>query len=448
MGQRSLTRREFLALVGAGSAAIAVGEGLDPAFGADRKPNIIVILTDDQGYAELGCQGSKEIPTPNIDSLAKNGVRFTSGYVSCPVCSPTRAGLLTGRYQQRFGHELNPRPPERAEENFGLPLTETTLPSRLKAAGYKTGMMGKWHLGYKEGYRPLDRGFDEFYGFLAGARQYTNPEQMWQRIMMRNTQTAESDEYVTDALGREATAFIDRHAKEPFFLYLSFNAVHGPIQATEKCLKRFPNIADKKRRTFAAMLSAMDDAVGGVLDALRRNGIEEETLVFYLSDNGGPTNQTTSRNDPLRGFKGQVLEGGIRVPFLLQWKGRVPAGKVYDKPVTSLDIAHTSLAAAGVNTSDAKLDGVDIIPYLTGKSEEAPHDALYWRYGNQFAVRKGNWKMLKMGDKSPELYDLAADIGESRNLASEKPEKLKELEEQYAKWNSELVKPLWGGRNS
>jgi len=449
---RSLTRREFLAIVGAGSAAMAVGDGLGPVFAADKKPNIIVILADDQGYAELGCQGvlrqaqDGAVPTPNIDSIAKNGVRFTSGYVSCPVCSPTRAGLMTGRYQQRFGHEFNPSPPD-PENRFGLPLTETTIANRLRSAGYATGLVGKWHLGDKENHFPTDRGFDEFFGFLGGAHGYMTDSGESLRGIMRGKREVDEKEYLTDAFAREAKAFIDKHKSEPFFLYLAFNAVHNPLQAPEKYMSRFAKVEPEKRRKFSAMLSAMDDAVGGVLDTLRKNGLEENTLIFYLSDNGGPTPQTTSRNDPLRGFKGQVWEGGIRVPFMVQWKGRVPAGKVYDKPVISLDIAPTALAAAGGSAPDAKFDGVDIVPCITGRSGGAPHEALCWRYGSQSAIRKGDWKLVKTGEAHPELYDVAADIGEQKNLASEKPEKLKELGDQLAKWDSELAKPLWGGRN-
>ena len=367
-----------------------------PAHGADqlkRRPNIIVIVADDLGYADLGCQGCKDIPTPNIDTLAQNGVRFTSGYVSCPVCSPTRAGLMTGRYQQRFGHEFNPGPVARASSNFGLPLTEVTLADRLKAAGYATGMVGKWHLGTQPAYQPQQRGFDEFFGFLGGAHSYLNALANGANPIRRGTTPVYEKEYLTDAFSREALAFIDRHQKEAFFLYLPFNAVHAPLEGARKYLDRFANIQNDKRRTFAAMLSAMDDAVGAVLTKLRQAGIEQETLIFFFSDNGGPTRQTTSRNDPLRGFKGQVLEGGIRIPFLIQWKSHLPAGMVYERPVISLDILPTAVAAAGIELPpEAKLDGVSLLPYLNGEKSGQPHEALYWRYGRnqQFARATGN----------------------------------------------------------
>lgn len=409
-----------------------------------RKPNIVVIVADDLGYGELGVQGCKDLPTPNIDSIARNGVRFTSGYVSCPVCSPTRAGLMTGRYQQRFGHEFNPGPADRADPQFGLSLDEVTLPERLKSLGYATGMFGKWHLGYNPEFHPLKRGFDEFLGFLGGAHPYLPGAGGKGGAILRGTEPVTETSYLTEAFAREAVAFIERHREEPFFVYLPFNAVHAPLQAAEKYLSRFGSIQDQKRRTFAAMLSAMDDAVGSVLQKLRDAKLDDNTLIFFVSDNGGPTPQTSSRNDPLRGHKGQVLEGGIRVPFLVQWKGHVPAGKVYDKPVIALDIHPTAVAAAGAKiAAEAKLDGVDLLPYLTGKSKGARHDRLFWRFGGQSAVRMGDWKLVKFGESSAQLYNLAEDIGEQNDLAAKEPDKLKELQTAYDAWNAQLMAPRW-----
>lgn len=452
MGSNLLTRRDFIRLVGAGSATLALGDRLLAADGgAGRKPNIIVILADDLGYGELGCQGNKQIPTPNIDSIAANGVRFTNGYVSCPVCSPTRAGLMTGRYQERFGHEFNPGGAAANPQTvIGLPLSETTIAARLKSAGYTTGLVGKWHLGHEAKYRPQDRGFDEIFGFLGGAHAYMEPGKNnasnANNAIMRGSQPVDEKEYLTDALTREAVAFVERHKEKPFFLYLAYNAVHAPLQAPQKYLDRFKNITDQKRLPFAAMLSAMDDGVGNVLATLRKNNLEENTLIFFLADNGGPTPSTTSINDPLRGFKGQVFEGGVRVPYMVQWKGRIPAGKVMDKPVISLDIAPTALAAAGATSADAKFDGVNILPALEGSG--TPHDALFWRFGSQYAIRHGNWKLLKTADGKPELYDLASDIGEKNDLAAKNPEKVKELQARYDKWNAELATPLWKGGKS
>ncbi len=442
----SFTRREFLRIAGVGSAAAVTYRlaGLADAAetGAGAKPSIVLIVADDLGYGELGCQGSKDIPTPHIDSIASSGIRFTSGYVSCPVCSPTRAGLMTGRYQQRFGHEFNPGPA--AGDAFGLPKTETILPEYLKKAGYVTGMVGKWHLGVREDSRPVTRGFDEFFGFLGGAHQYNPGPSTANNSIMRGNRPIEEKEYLTDAFAREAVSFIDRHAKEAFFLYLPFNAVHSPLQAPEKYQKRFPDIPAGKRRTFAAMTAAMDDAVGAVLDALRKHGVEDNTLVFFVSDNGGPTASTTSRNDPLRGFKGQVWEGGVRVPFMVQWKGRLPKGKVYDMPLISLDIAPTILAAAGASApADAKLDGVDLLPHLANEGAKGPHEALYWRFGEQHAIRKGDWKLVRVPNAEPALYNLAEDISESKDVAAANPGRLKELTAELEAWEKQLKAPAW-----
>ena len=285
------------------------------------RPNVVVIVADDLGYGEVVCQGSQDIPTPHIASLASGGVCFTNGYVSCPVCSPTRAGLLTGRYQQRFGHEFNPGPAATAAKTFGLPLTEITLANRLKELGYATGIVGKWHLGYEREVRPTARGFDEFFGFLGGAHSYVNARADRSNPIYRGDEVIGERRYLTNAFGREAAEFIDRHKTQPFFLYLAFNAVHAPLEAGKKYENRFASIENEKRRTFAAMLSALDDNVGVVLDKLAQENLDEQTLVFFISDNGGPTRQTTSKNNPLHGFKAQVWEGGIRVPMMARWKG-------------------------------------------------------------------------------------------------------------------------------
>ncbi len=409
-----------------------------------RKPNILLIVADDLGYADLGYQGSEDIPTPHIDSLAKNGVRCTSGYVSAPVCSPSRAGLLTGRYQQRFGHEFNPPPQEKASSELGLPLTEVTLADRLRAAGYTTGMVGKWHLGNHEKLHPRRRGFDEFFGFLRQHHPYTKTTRL--DPILRGTEKVDEREYLTDAFTREAVAFIDRNAKTPFFLYLPYNAVHNPLEAPRKYLDRFADLGDAKRRTYAAMVSALDDGVGAVLTKLRQAGIEDDTLIFFLSDNGGPIKVNASRNDPLAGAKAKLQEGGIRVPFLVQWTGRLPAGKVYEQPVIALDILPTAIAAAGGKLpDDAKVDGVNLLPHLAGQTERPPHEMLFWRFGSQSAVRKGDWKLLTQGSMPAQLFDLAADIGEANDLAARKSDLVKELAAALRQWDGQLAKPLWGG---
>src|SRR5262245_1866816 len=430
------------------------------AADAGAKPNILVILADDFGYGDIGVHGCKDIPTPHIDSLAKNGVRCTNGYVSAPQCSPTRAGLMTGRYQQRFGHEHN-----QAHEGSALPLTEVTLADRLKAAGYVTGLVGKWHLGAGDKHHPQSRGFQEFFGFLGGANPYLPLAKtgVVPRIL-RGKVDAKEKEYLTTALGREAAAFVDRHQKKPFFLYLAFNAPHGPMQASPKHLKRFEKIKDEKRRTYATMVAAMDDAIGVVLAKLKAAKLLDNTLIFFFSDNGGPTEVNGSLNTPLRGVKGEVREGGIRTPFLVQWPAKLPAGKVYDKPVIQLDIHPTALAAAGAPApAGAKLDGVNLLPYLTGKAKGSPHAVLYWRFNfppnpkrtdlHKWAIREGDWKLFtdhgrdKDGKRVPggvKLVNLAEDVSESKDLSKEYPEKVKALQAAWKKWNAELAPP--GGK--
>jgi arylsulfatase A-like enzyme len=430
---------------------------------AERKPNILLIVADDLGWGELTSQGfTKDIPTPNIDSISANGVRFTNGYVSGPYCSPTRAGLLTGRYQQRFGHEFNPGPPTEANTAVGLSLQETTIGNRLKAAGYATGWFGKSHLGNKPEFHPQKRGFDEFYGFLGGAHGYFEPGK-GDNAVLRGTEPVKETGYLTETFAKEAASFIERKKDEQWFVYLPFNAVHSPLDTLAKYDERFTSISDPKRRKFAALLSALDDSVGTVLNKVRDLKLEEDTLVYFISDNGGPTASITSGNGPLKGFKAQTSEGGIRVPFAIQWKGKIPAGKVDDRPVIQLDFLPTSLAAAGVEIDPAwKLDGVNLLPYLKGEKTEAPHDALYWRFGQQIAVRKGDWKLVKSaadgntragaGAASTEgakLYNLANDIGEKNDLAANHPEKVKELSDAWNAWNATLVDPKWtpGGNN-
>jgi arylsulfatase A-like enzyme len=449
------TNLAVVVLIAAGVTLLpAVAQGAEPA---PRKPNILILLADDLGYADIGVHGSKEIPTPHIDSLARNGVRCTSGYVSCPYCSPTRAALLTGRYQQRFGHEFNPQLLKQGGAGQGLHVNEVTIAQRLRDAGYATGLVGKWHQGEEEKFHPLNRGFQEFFGFLAGAHNYLQTDDAAWGPIYRGRQRIEFDGHLTDVLARDAVGFIDRHQKEPFFLYLAFNAVHTPLQAPESILKKFAAIEDPTRRTYDAMTAGLDEAIGTVLAKLRTAGLEENTLVFFLSDNGGAIGKFAAngaRNTPLRGSKGDTWEGGIRVPFLLQWKGKLPAGKVYDPPVIQLDISATALALAGVTVKpESKLDGVNLLPFLDGKNTAAPHDALYWRFGEQMAIRMGDWKLVKpdlavdkqFGNiaKEPLLFNLTDDVSEKNDQAAARPEKVKELAAVWQKWNAELVAPAW-----
>jgi arylsulfatase A-like enzyme len=411
------------------------------------KPNILFIVGDDMGYADVGFHNCRDIPTPGLDKLATSGVQFTNGYVSGPYCSPTRAGLLTGRYQQRFGHEFNP-----SGGTQGLPVTEITIADRLKAAGYVTGLVGKWHLGALESMHPQKRGFDEFFGFLGGAHSYFNTEGI-----LRGTKQVNELDYTTDAFGREAISFIERHRGKPWFLYLAFNAVHTPMDATDDRLAKFSNIQDTKRRTYNAMMLAMDENIDKVLRTLAKTGQDKNTLVVFISDNGGPVMKGVtvngSSNLPLRGSKRTTLEGGIRVPFIMSWPGIIKPGK-YHNPAIQLDLTATALAVAGIK---AKLDGVNLIPFLSGKKNRVPHDAIYWRFGQQMAIRMGDYKLVRYdinadtntGESqpvtSPKLYNLKDDIGETKDLTALMPDKQKELQEKWDKWNATLVEPLWGG---
>ena len=400
------------------------------------QPNIVIFYADDLGWGELGCQGfTKDIPTPHIDSLAKNGLRFTNGYVAATYCSPSRAGLMTGRYPTRFGHEFNT-----VANTVGLRSDQTTIATRLKTLGYATIAVGKWHLGNQPENRPTKRGFDEFYGTLNNTPFFHPTNFIDSRISNDVREVTDDTFYTTDAYADRSLDWLEKNKNKPWFLYLPFNAQHAPLQAPKKYLERFPKITDEKRQLFAAMLASMDDAIGRVMGKIRALGQEENTLVFFISDNGGPTASTTSGNGPLRGFKMTTFEGGPRVPFIAQWKGKIPAGKTYDLPVLNLDVLPTAIIAAGGKTDPSwQLDGVDLMPYLTGKQTSRPHQTLYWRYGPQWAIRHGDLKLVvsKGGSGQPELYDLATDIGESKDLASAQPAKVKELQSLWDKWSAE-----------
>jgi arylsulfatase A-like enzyme len=414
------------------------------AFSAQpKKPNIVIFLADDLGYADVGVQGCPDIATPNLDSIARNGVRFTDGYATHPVCSPSRAGLMSGMYQHRFGFEHNSGPERFADPNFGQPRSVPTLAEKLKAAGYATGMVGKWHIGFKEGLRPHERGFDYHFGFLSGAHTYLPGNADNDPLVRNGAIVRDEKDYLTDAFAREAAAFVERSRAQPWFLYFAFNAVHAPMEATSAYTDRFPGLSGT-RRTYAGMLAALDDAVGRVMAKVRALGQEENTLVFFYSDNGGPTTQTTSRNDPLRGFKGQLFEGGIRVPFFIQWQGTLPAGLVYREMVMGFDCHATALAAAGVaHPDDTRLDGVNLLPFLTGAQAARPHEQLFWRTGAQHAARDGDWKLVHTRTDPPMLFNLKDDIGERNDLAAGNPARLKELQQAFAAWEKEMKPAQW-----
>ncbi len=429
-----------------------------------ERPNIIVILTDDQGYHDVGFNGGEQIPTPHLDSIARHGVRFTSGYVTYAVCSPSRAGLLTGRYPQRFGYERNPRwaPHDPA---IGLAREERTLADLLGAAGYQCGLIGKWHLGAHPDFHPLRRGFHEFFGMIGGGKRYfpedltladprqaKNEGESYRTKITRGDVVVETTKYLTDEFSDEAVSFVDRNKNRPFFLLLAYNAPHSPMQAPEEYLARFPDIKNPKRRTYAAMVSAVDDGVGRVLERLRAHGLERNTLIFFLSDNGGPTADNASDNTPLRGGKSSPFEGGWRVPFAAQWPARLPRGKDFDHPVSALDIFATAAAAAGATVDPTRaLDGVDLVPFVTGAKKAPPHEAVFLRMFDRgtYAVRSGDYKLvIPAKDQAPQLYNLRKDIGETRNLASTHPEELRRLDALRTAWDAQLIPPAFPGLQS
>ena len=413
---------------------------------AADSPNILVIVSDDQGYADAGFQGSKDIPTPQLDRLAQAGLRCTSGYVTHPYCSPSRAGLLTGRYQSRFGHERNPRYlPENHDE--GLPLSETLFPEYLAKAGYVTGWIGKWHLGAAPEFHPEKRGFMETFGFIGGGHHYQNWKPGGAEYLvpiLRNGRPEAVKEHLTLAFGHEAGAFVTRHKDQPWFLYLAFNAPHSPQEPTAERLARFAGIQNKGRRAYAAQISLMDDAIGETLNALRATGQEKRTIVFFFSDNGGPHGGEAS-NAPLRGWKNDLYEGGIHVPFLVSWPGHLPSGKDYSEMVSSLDVASTALAVAGIQTPTNKpLDGVNLLPYLAGDRMGVPHEKLFWRE-NIFvatALRAGDDKFIRIGAKPGELYNLKLDLGEKSNLAVLDAKKTARLQSEVDGWMKQMSKHL------
>ena len=420
---------------------------------SEQRPNFIIILTDDQGYADVGFNGCEDIPTPHIDRIAHEGVRFTNGYVTYPVCSPSRAGMITGRYQGRFGYRRNPTL-NPFDENAGLPLEEENMAEILKKVDYHTGYVGKWHLGTHPKFRPNVRGFDEFYGFVAGGHRYFPEDLVYQTIedvdrrggwyntkLLRNEQRVETDEYLTDELSNEAVDFIVKHHEKPFFLFLSYNAPHTPMQASQKYLDRFQHIDDRLRRVYAAMVSAVDDGVGRVLDTLDNLELDKKTLVFFLSDNGGAANNG-SRNTPLRANKGTVYEGGMRVPFAFRWTGKVPAGIDFHHPISSMDMLGTMAGLTGVEiTRDRPLDGVNLIPFLTGEKSGPPHEVLFWQMFDKdhAVIRSGNDKYIDLNkEDKTELYDLSNDKEEKNDLVDRQAEKAKKLQSQLDAWTKQL----------
>jgi arylsulfatase A-like enzyme len=438
-----MMRRSFLASLAAPAA----------------RPNLILILSDDLGYADLPLFGASEIATPNLDRLAKSGTLFTQAYSTAPICVPSRMGINTGRYHERFGIYDNLYQPHEVRLFF----EETTLATHLKRLGYATGLVGKWHLSGNRfppnGPTPDQRGFDEWVGIEGGMSAYFPPAKLY-----RNNQPFSTPEYLTDFFGKEAVQFVRKNRARPFFLYLGFNAPHAPLEALEGDLAGGESTSPD-RRTYAGMVRAMDRNIGRVLDAIEELRLERNTLIVYVNDNGGGGNHTpphtrnTARNAPLRGYKFDLWEGGIRVPMMLSWPGHVPGGRLFSRMVSSMDIAPTLLAAAGGEApAERPFDGVDLLPYLTGTNRGVPHPLLCWENrpwlgprGKQRpvpgkynrAIRKGRWKLIRLAEDTEwQLFDLDADPGEQHDMATERPEIVRDLEAGYQHWRASMTDPL------
>jgi arylsulfatase A-like enzyme len=464
--------------------------------GDTRPPNIVLILADDLGKTDISLYGSPHVHTANMDSIGREGVVFTEAYCTAPICAPSRASLLTGRYQQRFGFELQPHdryprnrlerflyrqllrgenwivsdaasfPRRRDIEGQGLPSSEITLAELLHAMGYVTGIIGKWHLGYEEPFIPNNRGFDYQYGFYEAFSLYAPVDDpgiinhrhdhfanrhIWKKgrsgnsAIRRNHEVIEEDEYLTTKIGKEAVRFIRSRDSEPFFLYIPFSAPHTPFQVTAAYYDMFFHVDDTNKRVYYAMIQALDDAVGNILNALEERGLEEHTLVFFASDNGGAIYTGATDNAPLKGGKFSYYEGGVNVPFMLRWKGRIEPGSVYDAPVSLMDIFATSVAAAsGQFPGDRIYDGVDLLPFITGENTDQPHETLYWRADFNRAVRREGWKGI-MNEKhgTRQLYDLQSDKAERFDRAGTRTDVLDALDTILEQWEKQLPPPLW-----
>ena len=447
------------------TAALASCNGIKNQPVKTTKPNIIIVMTDDMGYSDVGFNGSKDIITPEIDKLANGGTICTSGYVAHPFCGPSRAGLLTGRYPHEFGSQFNL--PANSEESVGagIPSNEKFISSTLKEAGYHTGVIGKWHLGAVAGYEPKDRGFDEFYGFLGGGHNYfpkdyvtkynqqkaAGNKHIWEYLLplQRNGVDVQETEYLTDELSHDAVRFVTdaSKTKEPFFLYLAYNAPHTPLEAKEEDMQKFNNIKDKSRRTYAGMVYAVDRGVGELVAALKATNQYENTLIVFLSDNGGRTDQGAN-NFPLRGVKGDTYEGGFRVPMFFHWPNHVPSGKRMDYPVSALDLYPTFASLANAPLPKGKqLDGKNIWNDLVNGNNPRKGEMIFaMRHRNGFSdvgVRQDEWKATKAYNGPWKLYNINDDMGETKDLSAQNPGQLQKMVAGAQKWSEGHTEPLW-----
>ncbi len=417
----------------------------------NSKPNVIFIVADDLGNGDVGYNGKSNIPTPNIDRIAKEGVIFDAGYVTAAVCGPSRAGFMTGKYGQSFGFEDNPGPFRQNKSiKPGIPLSEKMLSEYMKDAGYKTAAYGKWHIGGIEDaveLMPTNRGFDEFYGFLEGANSYypiprkNNPMYEGVNIASKN------DTYLTDLFAERTIKFIEKNKDVPFFVYLPFNAVHSPLMAPPKYLDEFKDVKDKKRRTLCAMQYGMDQNIGMIIKKLEDLGLYDNTLIVFISDNGGYPTKNFSYNYPYKGHKGDYWEGGIRIPFVIKWPSNIKiSNKKYSNPVSSMDVLPTIMAAIGESGSlKDDIIGKNLLPYVKGEENKVPHEILNWRINAKWAIRDLDWKAVyNIKTKKIELYKISTDISETTNLADKYPEQVKRLVKLHKEWEKGMISPQWG----
>lgn len=404
------------------------------------KPNIIIILADDAGYVDFGFMGCKDLDTPEIDKLAKDGVVFTDAHVTASVCAPSRAGLMTGKYQQRFGFESNGTGDAKSGD-IGLSDDVVTMANVFQKNNYKTIAIGKWHLGATATDHPNKRGFDEFYGFLAGSRSYfplDDPDQ--EHMLQQNGKRIKFDGYLTDVLGDRSIRFVEENKDKPFFMYLAYNAVHTPIEAKEDDLEKYKN---NPRQYLAAMTWSLDQNIGKLRNKLKELNLLDNTLIYFLSDNGGAHNNS-SQNGPLKGWKGNEFEGGHRVPFIVSWPAKIKPDQKFNGLTSSLDIFRTSLAAAHIKQDDnLQLDGVNLLPYLFKEKQGNPHQELYWRKLEESAARMGDFKLVQLKDFGATMYNLSQDLGEMNDLSTSDTATYNTLSKKYTDWESNMMVPLW-----
>jgi arylsulfatase A-like enzyme len=439
-----MNRREFIKFVVGGAAAVMPDFGCSAggiSRAAGERANVIVIMADDLGYGDVGCYGSEKIETPNIDALARGGLRFTDYHSNCPVCSPTRAALLTGRYQQRSGIEgvVYAKGPAR---QTGLAPDEITFAEVLKGSGYSTGIFGKWHLGYNVEFNPVRQGFDEFIGYVSGNVDYHSHidgagfDDWW-----KNLQKVAEEGYSTDLITRHGVDFIERHKDVPFCLYLAHEAPHYPYQGRDDPPERLSGGRKGKKakgdeidRAYEEMVEVMDEGIGRIVETVGRLDLERKTFIFFCSDNGANKNGS---NGVLAGYKGSLLEGGHRVPAVAYWPGRIKAGTTTEQTVMGMDLFATMVSIAGAKIpAGLKLDGVDLAAMMT-EGKKLPERTLFWRYRKQEAVRRGPWKLL-VQDGRTKLYNLDEDAGEKNDLGEARPDMVKALEEELAAWEREV----------